>query len=95
MLTEDQVRLRLDHVLRRGDTPFDAIERVVVLLRETLVPLAEENARLRRDLHLSELSRGVPSVAENACDYRSHGTQWGCARCGIPATGQPTVGGDS
>jgi hypothetical protein len=61
-LTADQVRLQLDGLAQGEQYSPEPWRDLLQLLRDTLPDLIEENTRLRRALHLSELSRGVPSM---------------------------------
>jgi uncharacterized protein involved in exopolysaccharide biosynthesis len=75
MLTADQMRLRLAEARNPEHDVAEGLLDVVRLLEEVLPDLvalatqaqrtnsqlSDENDRLRRALHLSELSRGMPS----------------------------------
>lgn len=60
MLTGDQIRLRLEQLdCHESDW---ASNRIIDFLQEVIPEIVEEHARLRRALHLSELSRGMPGI---------------------------------
>ena len=78
-VTEDQVRLRLAAVLRRGDTPFDSFRKLLDLLEEVLPPLLKaesERAVVMDDQRLTEIAIEHQSVP--------HKQDWHCRRCGVP-----------
>ena len=61
MLTPDQIRLGLSKArLAHSNGSGDGVRMLVEVLIDVLPGLLEENERLRRDLKLSQLSRGVP-----------------------------------
>lgn len=61
MMTADQIRIQLQACYPQiGESVAGQLVSLLVLLEDVLPKLIEENAKLRRDLRLSEASRGLP-----------------------------------